>query len=875
MVKLLQFKLLVFLICIGVSDVIVAQEVTGTVSDHSGALPGVSVIVKGTSVGITTDFDGKYDINASDGQTLVFSYVGYDTQEIVVSGQTIDVVLKAGVALDAVVLTGNRAKPRTILDSPVPIDNIDVAELQNSGKPTFDRMLVFKVPSFNSQNQAISDATAHYDPADLRGLGPSRTLVLVNGKRKNQSAQVYLGGSPGKGEVGVDLKSIPTAAIERVEVLRDGASAQYGSDAVAGVLNIILKKDVEYSTFTSRAGITSENDGFNFSADFNSSLKFGDGGVINFTLGYYKQQITNRAGFVDPLTEGATRDYEIDWLEDNPDAGMTVGQPEMEKGDLFVNLEHPLGENGTIYSFHGFTSRTGKSFAFYRAPYWRSDVADAEFLTSTTDFKGYQPTFEAKINDHINVLGVKYSLSDKWNMDTSVTYGSNDIDVTVNNSVNRDYLADHGTSPTSFNPGGYKFSNLIGNLDISGLVSEKISIATGLEIKREVFSAFEGDPFSYYGGGSDSFAGIKPEEAGVWDRSNFAAYGQVDYDISESLLLGVAARYENFSDGGDNVSWKINGRYKIGKKGAIRVSYSTGFRAPTLHQRHITLSQYTIVDGSTEPVLQGTLANDNPAVQALGVPSLFAETSENIAGGFTYKINKNFSASLDFYQIKVYDRVLFSSQISYDDDDSTTNEIEQILQDYNVVGVQFFINAGDTKTKGADLVLNYRNIGIGNALLNVSLAGNLNTTTIDNIETPAALANAGYDIFDRAEQGLITSSRPKSKFILGLALDVDKWDFSLNNTLFGEVTIISDNDNQNPIYDQTLSSKLTTDFGFVFNLNNMISFNGNVNNIFNVYPDKTNVNTGTTSNGRFVYASSVQQQGQLGTNFSVGINFKL
>ncbi|WP_405606005.1 TonB-dependent receptor [Polaribacter sp. Asnod1-A03] len=849
-----------------------AQTIKGKVTDSSGeGLPYMNIIEKGTSNGVLTDDDGIFTITVKSlPTTLVISSMGFETKTVPVSKDSyLTIVVNEDNALDEVVVTGNRTKPRTILDSPVPIDNIDVAELTKSGKPTLDRMLTFKVPSFNSQNQAIADATAHYDPADLRGLGPSRTLVLINGKRKNQSAQVYLNRTPGKGEVGVDLKSIPTAAIERVEVLRDGASAIYGSDAIAGVMNIILKKDVNYSTFTSKAGITSENDGFNFSSDFNTAFNFGEGGFVNITLGYYKQAITNRAGEV---TDVGTTERDIAWLEENPTAGMTVGQPEMEKKDVFVNMEHPIGENSTLYSFHGYTTRDGKSFAYYRAPYWRNDVADANFLTADPeDFIGYQPTFETKINDHINSLGIKFPLAEGWNADASVTYGSNDVDVTVNNSVNRDYLADHGTSPRTFKPGGYAFTNIVGNFDVASQLSDAVGIAFGVEYKQEIFKANEGDPLSYYGAGSDSFAGIKPDEAGKFSRNNIALYSQLEYDITDAFLLGIAGRYEDFTDAGDNFSWKANGRYKLGDNGALRASYSTGFRAPTLHQSHITLSQYIIVAGSSEPLLQGTLANDNPAVQALGVPSLTHEISKNLSAGLTYKFNRNFSASVDFYQIKVDNRVLFSSQIGSDSDDTTTNPVEQILEDNGVVAVQVFINAGDTKTTGADVVLNYRNIEIGESgKLHASFAANFNETTLDAINTPQTISDAGYNIFDRQEQGLITNSRPKSKLILGLNYVADKWDISFNNTRFGEVIVTAPESGGT---DQTLSSKISTDLGFGYRLTDKITFNANINNIFDVYPDETLASTNTAEAGsRFTYSSEVQQLGIMGTNFSVGIN---
>lgn len=849
------------------------NPVSGRLIDEQGnGIPFATIQEKDTNNGTTSDENGNFEFEVSElPTTLVASYIGFKkTEKKISSGEDILITMvEKSFGLDEIVVTGNRTKPRTILDSPVAIDNFGVKELTGSGKPTIDRMLTFKVPSFNAQNQAISDATAHYDPADLRGLGPSRTLVLVNGKRKNQSAQVYLNRTPGKGEVGVDLKSIPTAAIENVEVLRDGASAQYGSDAIAGVINMVLKEDVEYSTFNSRAGITSEGDGFNFASDLNTAFNIGDGGYVNLTLGYYKQNYTNRAGTpgVDDLPDDA-RPNEVKWAQENPDLGMHVGQPDMEKKDIFVNIGHPVGENGKFYTFHGFTTRTGRSFAYYRAPYWRRGVADAGFLTRPEDFMGYQPTFETKIDDHMDVLGLEYDLGENWNADISGTYGANSVYYTVNNSVNRDYLADNGTSPTSFHPGGYRLQNFIGNLDVNGLLAENINVAMGLEYKKEYFSAFEGDPISYYKGGADSFAGVKPAEAGKWDRNNVAAYAQLDYDITDALLIGVAGRYEDFSDFGDNFSWKIDGRYKLGEKGAIRGSYSTGFRAPTLHQRHLTNSQYIIVAGSSEPLLQGTLANNSPAVQQLGVPSLFAETSQNISAGVTYKFSQNFYGSVDFYQINVDDRVLFSSQIGADGDPATTNPVEQILDDNNVVAVQFFINAGDTKTTGADIVLNYKTF-VG---FEASLAANFNKTEIDAITTPPLLAEYGYNIFAREERGLITNSRPKSKIILGLSQEVDNWNFGLNNTYFGKVTITHP---ESGGIDQDLPGKVVTDFNLSYNFTDKFSINGVINNIFDVYPEVTDPATNTAgAGGRFTYSSEVQQMGQLGTNFSLGMTYE-
>ena len=847
------------------TTLLVAQTVSGSVTDDSGdPLIGASILEKGTANGTVTDFDGNYSINVSSlPTTLVITYTGYTSTELEVSkaGSGNNITLATGVGLDEVVVTGNRAKLRTILDSPVPIDNINAAALLSTGQNNIEQMMNYKVPSFNSQNQAISDATAHYDPADLRGLGPSRTLVLINGKRKNQSAQVYLNRTPGKGEVGVDLKSIPTGAIERIEVLRDGAAAQYGSDAIAGVINIILKEDTDYDMLTAKTGVTSQGDGFNFAADYNSTLNVGKG-KLNFTLGYFNQGLTNRAGEISDTNE----QYD-DWIKENPTGGMIVGQPDMEKLDVFTNFSYPIGENAKFYTVNGVTTRTGRSFAFYRAPYWRGDVAEAEFWTPAELFAGYHPTFETDITDNMNTAGFQFKLAG-FNADLSGTFGRNDVRYTVNRSVNRDYLADHGWSPRTFNPGGYTFANRILNFDLNRTLgdADNIAIGLGVELKGENFQSHEGDRHSYYKGGSDSFAGIKPEEVVDVNRNSTAVYGLVDFDITDDLLIGAAARFENYSDFGSNFSWKANARYKLGNNGAIRASYSTGFRAPTLHQRYLINSQYIIVDGSPDPVLQGTLANDNPAVMALGVPSLTAETSKNLTAGLTYRINNYLSASADFYQIDVDDRVLFSSQIT------ALNEgdaIDQILQENGVVGVQFFINAGQTRTTGVDFVLNMNRVPAGSGYFGGVLSANFNNPEILSINVPSTLETGGYDIFDRREQSLILYSRPRSKVILGLNYEIGDFRFGLDNTRFGEVTVTSATGNEAD--DQVHAAKLITDFNMRWRMDENINWTVNINNIFDVYPDELLESTGENPGGRFRYSSIVQQQNFLGTTFSVGV----
>lgn len=873
--KLLLFNVFIFLF----SGFIYGQTIKGKVTDEGGTpLSYVTVIIKGTVTGTETNIDGEFEVSVQKmPATLVFSSVGFTTLEKTLYNVSfITVVLKEDNVLEEVVLTGNRAKPRTILDSAVPIDNVSVRELQATGQTNIDQMLTYTVPSYNSSNQTISDATAHFDPADLRGLGPSRTLVLVNGKRKNQSALVYVNDTPGKGEVGVDMKSIPTAAIERVEILRDGASAQYGSDAVAGVVNIILKKNIEFTQVNVNSGVTKEGDGFNIDGDVNHTFTFGEGGFVNTTFGVSYQEKTNRAG-----EPGKDDLFGVDnqWTRDNPDLGMTIGQPEMKKGDLFINAEYPLSESTKLYGFGGFNMRQGKSFALYRTPYWITD--DFGLLTPAAEtYDGFQPTFETDIQDILFTVGSKFKLGD-FDADLSASYGSNSVDYTIGNTINVSLGAN---SPTSFDAGAYAFSNFIGNFDVSRSFGE-VSIGLGIEARQERFEVTAGEEASYiqgperdingdlYPAGAQSFPGLQPSNALDETRTNIGGYGTLDWDVSEDFLIGGALRYENYSDFGGNTSWKVNSRYKIGAAGVIRASYSTGFRAPSLHQVYLSNVQ-TLVSGGTISN-QGTFNNVSPVIQDLGVDPLFAETSENVSAGITVKASNDFTISLDYYNVKVEDRVVFSGEIGGTDDDGNPNaDVQQILDDNSVTSIKFFINAADTKTEGFDYTMRYKNIDFAAGKLGLNLALNVNRTKLEgDVKTPTNLSNYKNAIFNRKEQSRIISARPNTKFLFGADYKYKKFTANLNNTYFGEVTWQHATD---PSKDQTFSGKVITDLSFGYKFTDMISFNAQVNNLFDVYPDviDTKGDVVTDLGGRFKYPWEVNQFGFNGMTFKAGLTFK-
>ncbi|WP_133534961.1 TonB-dependent receptor [Tenacibaculum caenipelagi] len=859
-------KIFVFILLMSFTSMI-GQTIKGKVTDKSGEpLSFVNVLEKETVNGVTTDEQGEFVLNVKKmPTTLVFSFVGFTTVEKTLYNVSyVTITLNEDNVLDEVVLTGNRSKPRTILDSAVPIDNVSVRELQATGQTNIDQMLTYTVPSYNSSNQTISDATAHFDPADLRGLGPSRTLVLVNGKRKNQSALVYVNDTPGKGEVGVDMKSIPTAAIERVEILRDGASAQYGSDAVAGVVNIILKKNIEFTQVNVNSGVTKEGDGFNVDGDVNHTFTFGEGGFVNATLGLSYQEKTNRAG-----EPGKDDLFGVDnqWTRDNPDLGMTIGQPEMKKGDLFVNAEYPLNDNTKLYAFGGFNMRQGKSFALYRPPYWITD--DFGLLTPPGEtYDGFQPTFETDIQDVLFTAGSKFKLGG-FDADLSGSFGRNSVDYTIGNTINVSLGAN---SPTSFDAGAYAFSNIIGNFDVSRSFGD-VSIGLGVEARQERFEVTAGEEASYIDGGAQSFPGLQPSNALDETRTNIGGYGTLDWDASEDFLIGGAIRYENYSDFGDNFSWKISSRYKLGEAGVLRASYSTGFRAPSLHQVYLSNVQ-TLVSGGTISN-QGTFNNVSPVIKALGVDPLFAETSKNISAGITVKASNNFTISLDYYNVKVDDRVLFSGEIGGTDDNGNPNAtVQQILDDYDVTSIKFFINAADTKTEGFDYTMRYKNIDFAAGKLGLNLALNINRTKLEGeVKTPTNLANYKDAIFNRKEQSRIISARPNTKFLFGGDYKYKKFTAYLNNTYFGEVTWQHATD---PGKDQTFSGKIITDLSLGYEFSDMISFNAQVNNLFDVYPDEidTKGDVVTDLGGRFKYPWEVNQFGFNGMTFKAGLTFK-
>ena len=837
------------------------SQVTGKVSGSDGTpIAGVNVVEKGTSNGAISDFDGNYEISAASNATLVFSYVGYETLEVQVANQSVvNVTLQDGSSLDEVILVGSRTAPRSNADSPLPVDVLQAKELSSTGQATFDKALQYKIPSFNTVQTPVNDATSLLDPYEIRNMGPSRTLILINGKRKNLSALLYTQTSPGRGETGADISAIPTDAIKRVEILRDGASAQYGSDAIAGVMNIILKDNVVDGSATLRTGITSEGDGEMLGISVNNGTSIGDdNGFINYTIDMSKTSLANRPGTVNAAGEandfGANLADVEEFLSRRPDAGNINGSPETAASKFLINGGYDVSDNTELYFNAAYVYKKVNSFANYRTPYWRTE-ADFPYLADffpngpNGSYDGYVPTFEGLLNDYNATVGLKTTVND-WNVDLSFTTGGNTQTYTVNDSHNRNEVYGVSYNPASgdfeatplyqansqqsFDPGGTRFSHNVGNIDINRVLSDKVSIGMGAEFRNETFEVIEGELASYDGGGADSFAGNSPENSGKFNRYNFGGYFSLDYDVTDAFLLSGTIRAENYSDFGDAFVYKLSSRLKLNDKLTARASVSTGFRAPTLHQIYTQKAQYSFVPGQGIQV-GGLINNVSTQAKLLGIEDLDAETSNNFTIGLGGKLTNTLSFTVDYYNIAVKDRIVLGSEIGATGD--AANPLDILLSQNNLSDVSYFSNALDTRTSGLDVVISKKDIKLGSGILDLNLSGNY---TISNeregdVKDIALVANAGQSVVNATQEALFFTSRPKTKWILGANYEVGKFEWSFNNTYFGKTTFKQ----------QGMSSdlrtefipKVVTDLGINYNATDKLTIALNVNNLLNVLPE--------------------------------------
>jgi iron complex outermembrane receptor protein len=842
-------------------------KVAGKVLDAKGeALPGASVIEKGTNNGTITDANGIYTLNVMyTNATLVVTFVGYNKIERDIEGKgTQNFTLEDATLLNQVTVVGSRNMNRSSTDTPAPVDIINIQEITTKqGQMDVNQLLQFAAPSFNSNRQTGSDGADHVDPASLRGLGPDQTLVLINGKRRHQSSLVNIFGTRGRGNTGTDLNAIPAAAIERIEVLRDGAAAQYGSDAIAGVINIVLKENVNQLTANANAGIYAAKyradgkafDGLNYNANVNYGLKIGQRGFVNITADYNERAHTNRAATHDE-DDIVRREY---------------GDPKVRNMALYYNAMVPVFKNVQLYSFGGINKRKGDAYA------WTRKVDDDRNIPSIYP-NGFDPVIGSDINDQAVTGGVR-GIWKGWNIDASNTYGFNKFDFSVRNSLNRSRGAE---SWTSFEAGGFQLSQNVSNLNCTRFykdIFEGLNIAFGGEYRTERYKIFAGERPSYYNydliheGGSQGFPGFSPDNVVDKKRSNVGGYLDLEADLTKNLMVDVAGRFENYSDFGSTVNGKVGFRYKLSNNYAIRGAVSTGFRAPSLAQRYFNSKFTNFVNGQAVEVLLA--GNDTQVTNVLGIPKLRQETSQNASLGVTMKPSSALSVTVDGYYVKVKDRVVLTGQFSDEDKD-----IGNLLKSLRVSEAQFFTNAlSSTTTYGVDVVVAHATT-LGKGRLNTTLAANFNKMELGAINTSSKLVGKEEQYFSERERYFVLASAPPSKINLTFDYTVDKLSFMLRAVRFGEISLINWNygEEKNATtgelyspsdYTDVYRAKVQLDLTVNYKFSKNISVSVGGSNILNTYPDMHTPSL-TESGG----AWDPVQMGSNGAFFFTRVGFK-
>ncbi len=944
---------LTFLFVLLVCFAAVAQEVTGTVYDDQNVpLPGASVLVKGTTTGVITDFDGNYTIQANTGDILVFSYVGFNSQEATVTGSTLNITLQSGLALENVVVVGSRNANRTATDTPVPVDVLDVAELtQSAPQVTVTEILNYAAPSFTSNPQTISDGTDHIAPASLRGLGPDQVLVLINGKRRHKTGLVNVNGTFGRGSVGTDMTTIPSNSISRIEILRDGAAAQYGSDAIAGVINIVLKKNVNElqvdinsgANFTSEHSPAKKIDGEKVSLGLNYGLPIGqDGGYVNFTGNFNFRGWTNRMlawegsifnGYNSIERVAADDNYDISLLLDDDltdifqyagaagftlngtetkeelqtilstdvtqqellarglqrsDFNMRVGQSELRGAQFFANLSIPLDENLELYGFGGLSFKNGNAAGFYRLPNQSRSYTPAYL-------NGFLPEINSSITDKSAAFGIKGLLGD-WNVDFSNSYGKNEFLYRITNSNNASLV---NSTPFEADSGGFNYSENTTNFDMSRFFEDTmagLNIAFGVEYRVENYAIVAGEEASYtqyntlgnphdptdinsivptdfFGnsrpGGIQVFPGFKPDNEVDAFRNTIAGYFDLEADFTESILLSGAVRYENFSDFGGTLNFKVATRLKISENFNLRGGGQTGFRAPSLHQIHYSSTSTLFVDGIPNEV--GIFPNTSRVARLLGIEPLKEETSIGATAGFTARVpSANLKFTLDGYLINIDDRVILTGQF----DDNGNPELANLFQQANATQAAFFANSVDTQTKGLDFVVDHKAHISDNVSLTNTLAFTLSKTTVEKVKVPQAIANAGLSdtYFDPTSRIYLESAVPTTKGNLSHNLKIgDHLNFFVRNGYFGEVREATNEDD--PTIDYTFGAKVITDFTVGYSFSENVTLTVGANNLLDIYPDEND--PAFRSSGRFIYSRRSVQFGQNGRYVFGRLTFKI
>jgi iron complex outermembrane receptor protein len=786
-----------------------------------------------------------------------------------------------------VVVTGTRVSNRTVLETSAPVDVISAETLGTGGVNEISQALSVVLPSLNFPRPALADGTDTIRPATLRGMAPDQTLVLVNSKRRHTSALVNLNGTIGRGSAAVDLNAIPTAMVKNIEVLRDGASAQYGSDAISGVINLRLRNnrdggeivtsygarltDYDFVAGAPPAGATwsaptsrRRTDGQNASISGWKGLAWGDSGFVTIAAEYKDQAHTERSGYdvrqQYPLLAGGAFDPREATINR---FNAWYGEPEVKQSTVFVNAGNNLGGDVRLYGWSGYQRRDARSPGFFRRA-----LQDQNVLSIYPD--GFLPIIAPTVDDYSATGGVTWSAGE-WDMDASLGYGKNKMAYTIENTLNRSIGA---ASKTSFDAGGFAYDQLSFNL--SGVrsypvaaLAAPLNVALGAELRREGYSMTAGEPDSYrYGGavlangtpappGAQVFPGFRPADVSDNHRSAAGAYVDLETKLTEQLLASVAVRAEHYSDFGNNVSGKLAARYDFGKQFALRGSLQNGFRAPSPQQQFFTSTSTNFINGV--PFEITTFKPSDPAAVALGAKPLDAEKSLNQSLGAVMRFGP-MSLTVDGYRIKIRDRIVLSENL-------TANNVRDYLSSQGFIGVgggRFFINGVDTRTQGVDIVANWP-LNLGTAgKFDFTLAGNVTSTEVTKVPTTAQLSalNPAPVLFGRVNVLTLERGQPKNKLNASLNWKQAQWGATVRATRYGEAL----SPGTTAAFDFVLTPKTVVDLEGRYAFTPRLQLALGADNLFDTYPDALPAALNTTGNapfsnyapfgrsGRYVYA---------------------
>lgn len=879
---MLKAHTLLFSLLISIS-LLAQQTITGKITDANG-LPVAGVTIKSLKSGkiALTGADGSFSLQLPASEELEVSSVGYVKQLIKAGTNPVNVTLVQSVEeLGQVVLVGSRRAGRVKTETTAPVDVINASQVMApTARLDLTSVLNFTVPSFNYNKQSGSDGADHIDLATLRGLGPDQTLVLVNGKRRHQTAFIAMFGTRGRGNTGTDLNAIPSGAIDRVEILRDGASAQYGSDAIAGVINIITKKGL--NKVSGSVGLSAYYDP-KFNTAFEPSL-FQDyehagkldgkafNGNINFGL-----PLGTKGGFINLTFEGAktTKTFRqalktANYQQDDDAMYLNIyrrghGDADLESFGSFVNLEVPVSSKTSLYAFGGTNSKNSDAFAFTRNWSARPDrfptnsngdliYVNSIMHTGSDGEKWYSPHIQTEIKDVSATGGLKGVIFNNWNWDLSNTTGRNNFHFYGDKTFN----ASLGASQNHFDDGGFSFLQNTSNLNFSREFIKNFNLGVGLEYRWEQYKIYAGEEASYrnYSSGdkatgAQGFPGYQPNDEVNASRNVVGAYADAEFDVMPEWLMDLAVRLENYSDFGFTHNYKFGTRIKASKNVNIRGSFSTGFRAPSLQQINFSSTFTTVQAGNIAEVK--IAPNYSNLAKAAGIPDLTQEKSLSGSAGFTWKATGNINVSVDGYLTNIKDRVVLSGQFDGSDPNLDAN-LRNIMSGLNVSLAQFFANAVNTTNAGVDIVIDYSKKWKDNSRFKALFAGNLQTMKINSIHVPAKLNGSSFlqqTFLSDREQKFILASAPGMKGALSLEYGKNKLTLGSRLTYFGKITLLGygqdglgisptvplDNGSGDVPDQFNYGGKLVTDIYASHPLSKSFTLYAGIDNVLNAHPD--------------------------------------